>query len=391
MSLTWLLDPLSVDTFLDDIWAKTHYLVKRRCPDYFAHLFGVAAVEDFLEYVRPEPPAVRLVRRNENLASVRLADGSIDMVRVRNAFADGYTIVLNGLERYMPEIAAVARTIEVELNFETQVNAYITPPQSQGFLPHYDDHDVLILQSLGSKTWHLYGPDADVPTHELRIRTPFVGDKLSPPCVLSLEAGDLLYIPRGRVHAAEANAVPSIHLTVGIHPPTVLALVTKALEALSYTDDRVLARLPPKYLDDAEARRSLDALVRDVLSAVGEPSIVALGLGAVEDALVRLGRCRPVGQLVSNAVETHLIDGHARMMKSPLLRSRVLAIDGGVALQFAQSLLKADSDHRAAMLFLSRTSNPFRVDELPELPPPQQIELARKLVIDGFLVRLPND
>ena len=66
-------------------------------------------------------------------------------------------------------------------------------------------------------------------------------------------------------------------------------------------------------------------------------------------------------------------------------------MDGGVALQFAQSLVRAGPDHRAAMLFLSRRSGPFQVCELPELSIPQQIELARKLVVDGFLVRLPAD
>ena len=147
-----------METFLDEIWARRHHVVKRQRPNYFEDLFGAVAIEEFLEYVRPDQAAVRLVRTTDkpDPETYRLADGSIDLVRVRNEFADGYTIVLNGLERHVPAIAELARTIEVELNFEAQVNAYITPPESQGFLPHYDDHDVLILQIEGTKTWHIY-------------------------------------------------------------------------------------------------------------------------------------------------------------------------------------------------------------------------------------------
>ncbi|MFC9767995.1 cupin domain-containing protein [Rhodococcus jostii] len=390
-SLSWLLHPLTVDRFLDEIWATKHHVVQRHCPSYFDELFGAAEVEEFLEYVRPEQSAMRLVRMadKQDPETYRLADGAVDLIRVRNAFADGYTIVLNGLERYVPAIAELARAIEVELNFETQVNAYITPPGSQGFLPHYDDHDVLILQIQGSKTWHIY--DVDVPNHDLRSRDAFVGTGLPPATDLCVEAGDVLYLTRGQVHAAEANAEASIHLTFGIHAPTVLSLIAQALDALSYRDDRVLARLPPRFLGDAEVRASLHGLVRDVVRAIDAPGAVAEGLGAVEDALVRRGRCRPVGQLVSNAVEAERIDGQTRVRTCRSLYSRVLAMDGGFALQFAQSLVSAGPDHRAAMLFLSQRTDPFRVRELPGLSATQQSELARKLVVDGFLVRLPND
>jgi bifunctional lysine-specific demethylase and histidyl-hydroxylase NO66 len=392
LSLAWLLQPLAVETFLRQIWGATHYHIERGCAGYFDSLFGPTAVEELLEFVRPEPSAVLLVRKKQNKDpnTYRLADGAIDLVRVRNEFADGYTIVLNGLERYVPAIASMSHAIEVELNFQTQVNAYITPPESQGFVPHYDDHDVLILQIQGSKTWHLYG-DTDVSPHEMRRREAVDRASLPMPTDLLLEAGDVLYLPRGRVHAAEANAEPSIHLTVGIHAPTMLTLITRALESLSFRDDRVLDRLPPRHLDDAGVRTSLDGVVRDIVTAIEDPSVIAEGLGALGDALVRRGRCRPVGQLVSNAVEARRIDGQTLVVKYQPLYSRVLAMAGGVALQFAQSLVSAEPDHLAAMLFLSGSTEPFRVRDLPGLSAAQQTELARTLIVDGFLVRLSDD
>ncbi|WP_236595498.1 cupin domain-containing protein, partial [Mycobacterium paraintracellulare] len=49
----------------------------------------------------------------------------------------------------------LSHSLEVELNFPTRVNAYVTPPDATGFAPHYDPHDVLVLQIRGSKTWHV--------------------------------------------------------------------------------------------------------------------------------------------------------------------------------------------------------------------------------------------
>jgi hypothetical protein len=287
-------------------------------------------------------------------------------------------------------MAALSQAIEVELGFETQVNAYITPPNSQGFLPHYDDHDVLILQIEGAKTWHVYDSLPVVPTHELRLRDLFAKDDLPAPSDVILEAGDVLYLPRGRVHAAKATLEPSIHLTLGIHPPSVLALISKAVEALGYRDDRILASLPPRYAKDASMRAKLGELVREVADAIDERSI-GDGISALEDSIVRRGRCDLTGQLVANSFEAARIDEHTTVIKSQPLYARVLAIDDGVALQFGQSLVQAGPDHLAAMLFLARAAEPFRVGELPGLSVPQQIELARKLVIDGFLIRMPRD
>ena len=42
LSLAWLLEPLSVDAFLDEFWGKSHYHVSRSSPDYFDSLLDGA-------------------------------------------------------------------------------------------------------------------------------------------------------------------------------------------------------------------------------------------------------------------------------------------------------------------------------------------------------------
>jgi hypothetical protein len=176
-------------------------------------------------------------------------------------------------------------------------------------------------------------------------------------------------------------------LTVGIHAPTLLALVTRALYSLSFSDDRVHTQLPPRHLDDADVRASVNVLVRDVVKVLEEPSVIAGGLGELEDVLVKHGRCPPVAS-ASGAVG---IDGQTLVVKYKPLYSRVTSVAGGVALHFAQLVINAGPDHEAAMMFLSRSTEPFRVRDLPGLTPAQQTELTRTLITSGFLVLLPDD
>jgi hypothetical protein len=303
---------------------------------------------------------------------------------VRAALDDGYTIICNNIEKYLRPMSTLTHGVEVELNFPTHVNAYVTPPASRGFLPHYDHHDVLVLQIRGSKTWYFYGDDP-VPPHLMQQMHEVDPAVLPEPTSLHLAAGDTLYLPRGRVHSAETTSEPSVHLTVGIHVPTVLTLLTHTLHMLSLHDDVVHTRLPARHLDDPQVRANLGAVIRDGLAAIAAPDALAEGLGAMQDFLVRRARCPVVGQ-VSDTVG---LDTDTLVRKQQPLYSRVSTTADGVGLQFAQLIVSARSDHEAAMRFLSQSTEPFRVGELPGLSSAAQIELVRSLIMSGFLVRPP--
>ena len=79
------------------------------------------------------------------------------------------------------------------------------------------------------------------------------------------------------------------------------------------------------------------------------------------------------------------------MRKYQPLYSRVKAVAGGVALRFASLSVRAGPDHEAAMLFVSRSAEPFRVCDIPGLGAQEQIELARTLIVGGFLILLSDN
>lgn len=87
----------------------------------------------------------------------------------------------------------------------------------QGFAPHYDDVDVFIVHTAGRKRWRVYKPLPGAalpptPSPDFDERRDDIG---APLLDTVLEPGDLLYLPRGTVHQAEAlGREPALHVTV---------------------------------------------------------------------------------------------------------------------------------------------------------------------------------
>ncbi|KAF6161771.1 hypothetical protein GIB67_013848 [Kingdonia uniflora] len=161
-----------------------------------------------------------------------------DVKKCIEAFQEGYTIALRGLEFRSEEIASIADRLAVFFGQPSVgVNAYLTPPNSQGLARHYDDHCVFVCQLLGNKLWTvLPRPTSYLPRlyEPLDILLGSKGETDVSSCrQFSLREGDILYIPRGCLHEACTKEVDSIsemenglaefslHLTFGIEvePP----------------------------------------------------------------------------------------------------------------------------------------------------------------------------
>ncbi len=78
--------------------------------------------------------------------------------RVLRQIDDGATLVLQALHRTWPPLVEFASQLSAELGHPVQINSYITPAQNRGFAPHYDVHDVFVLQVEGRKRWRIHAP-----------------------------------------------------------------------------------------------------------------------------------------------------------------------------------------------------------------------------------------
>eukprot|EP00096_Caligus_rogercresseyi_P013490 TRINITY_DN6129_c0_g1_i1.p1 TRINITY_DN6129_c0_g1~~TRINITY_DN6129_c0_g1_i1.p1 ORF type:complete len:440 (+),score=129.22 TRINITY_DN6129_c0_g1_i1:221-1540(+) len=139
-------------------------------------------------------------------------------------------------------------------------NMYLTPPGTQGFAPHYDDVEVFILQLEGKKHWRVYEPPTKLP----RFSSPNFSqsDMKEPILDMVLEAGDLLYMPRGTIHQGNClEDAHSLHITISCHQRNsygdlMSKILTQALETAIEQDADFRKGLPRDYFDYAGAVHS---------------------------------------------------------------------------------------------------------------------------------------
>ncbi len=225
-------------------------------PSDFSDLFSLAAADRLLSQQGLRTPFLRVARDGSTLPSSRFTTGGgvgagvpdqVSDVKLTSLFAGGSTIVLQALHRMHAPIISFAQTLGADLGHPVQVNAYLTPAQSQGFSAHYDVHDVFVLQIAGEKRWAIHRPVHPAPLrdqpwtdHRSEVSAAASGEPLIDEV---LRPGDALYLPRGYLHAATALGEMTAHLTIGIHVWTRRHLLEKLL-ALSGDAEELRATLP---------------------------------------------------------------------------------------------------------------------------------------------------
>lgn len=150
-------------------------------------------------------------------------DGLIDMGKLFDLYNNNCTIVCQALQKAILKLKKTCLNLHSDTNIYFSANIYLTPSNSKGFDYHYDTHDVMILQTHGKKRFLLYDKPEYLPTTFQSYSNCDVFKKTNyddkPPIFDKiLEAGDLLYIPRGMVHKAESVNETSLHCTFGFFP-----------------------------------------------------------------------------------------------------------------------------------------------------------------------------
>ncbi|GLC34207.1 hypothetical protein PLESTB_001610800 [Pleodorina starrii] len=126
----------------------------------------------------------------------------------------GATLQLHQPQRFINGLWRLVAALETQVGCLVGCNAYITPKNGQGLAPHHDDVELFVCQTQGSKQWRLYKP---VDGFELpsKCSGDLPQEGLGEPLLeVMMKPGDVLYIPRGTVHQAEAQEEGSCHLTI---------------------------------------------------------------------------------------------------------------------------------------------------------------------------------
>ncbi len=233
--------------FADRVWSREPLLSRAEELDGttgFADLFSADAVDELVAGRGLRTPFLRMAKDGTTLPErsftrgggigAAIADQASDDAVLRH-FAQGSTLVLQGLHRTWGPVLELSQRLAAELGHPVQVNAYVTPPQSTGFADHYDVHDVFVLQIAGEKRWRIRRPVHDLPLrdepwtdHRAAVEA---AAQQEPVIEETFRPGDCLYLPRGWLHSATALGGTSIHLTIGVHSWTRRHVADRLVEA----------------------------------------------------------------------------------------------------------------------------------------------------------------
>jgi hypothetical protein len=390
-TLGYLLAPMPERTFFEDWWARKPLLIHRESPDYYRDLFSLADFDRALAAAKGNQ-RVDLALIAAAGSDRRTEVGPVDETqhdRAFKRFVQGDTVRLGGVDSLWPAVNELCASLRQSLSASVHANAYLTPENAQGFDVHFDDYDVLILQTSGEKEWFVYEAGYEMPVdRELppvwKSKAPVDESKLRVLEHAMLATGDLLYIPRGFYHKALTSTTASLHLTVRINPVYWVAFLRKALELAALEAPELREALPPGFLASGEA----DGELRGRFHA-----LLALLAGQADfDATARAFRGEPFRGIY------HPPDGHfADLAKAERLRPEaVVSHRAGVPCRFGVA------DDKAFLLIGSnRVEGPaaiaptlrfveahprFRVADLPgELSAATKVVLARRLIQEGLL------
>lgn len=143
-----------------------------------------------------------------------------DADRVMALVRAGASLVCNDIDTLGDGLAGLAAGLERALGGKAQANLYFSRRERQAFDSHFDTHDVYAVHIAGAKTWRIYAGRAEAPIAHPAFKQ--LGREFhhrhrgAVAMEVTLQPGDLLYIPRGQYHDAVAVSDGTIHVAFGV-------------------------------------------------------------------------------------------------------------------------------------------------------------------------------
>ena len=184
--------------------------------DDIVHQEGMRS--SLLRMLGNDVPAIgdQLTSQLEMRREGKTIEDAADPGRIYAHFRAGKTLIHGGLNLTRPNLRTLARSMTERFAAKSEVVAFLTPAGQRGST-HSDPTDVYVIQLEGTKQWQIW------PTPQVRRpgddKDSF--DSLPDPVLdLSVQPGDVLYIPYSTPHRASAEGSVSLHVTVVAGPRT---------------------------------------------------------------------------------------------------------------------------------------------------------------------------
>lgn len=267
--LECLLGGTNIDEFLKTYWEKKPLLVKRNDLSFYGDIFSLETMKEVIKNNEINFESdVNVCRYVNNEKELLNEDRQITLEDVDKLIKEKQaTFQFHHPQRYVDELWNIVEKLETYFGSLVGSNVYITPPSSQGLAPHCDDVEIFVLQLEGSKEWKLYKPMVELSrdyTQDLPQES--IGE---PILEVTLDAGDLLYFPRGVIHQAKTVGTShSTHISISTYQQNTWGdfmnhAVTQAIENALEDDVSVRSGLPINFSSMLGTGKNISSYIED--------------------------------------------------------------------------------------------------------------------------------
>ncbi|WP_298636370.1 cupin domain-containing protein [uncultured Umboniibacter sp.] len=258
-----------LEDFLSNSYQSKHqrFLATEESLGALHGTLDVATLDELLANAQMPASSIDMARADRRMKRSEFCydNGTIDLRAVIREYRAGATLILSQLHEADTKLADLCRQFEAVFNCHVQTNIYLTPPGYQGFRPHFDAHDVFVMQVAGSKAWKLY----DHPV-KLAYKGERFNSNVHKPGELTeeftMDAGETIYIPKGMMHdASNSGDEPSLHITLGLITKNWTDLVIEAVSEVAVNHPEFRQALPPNFatadFDNSAAQAHFKTLI----------------------------------------------------------------------------------------------------------------------------------
>jgi bifunctional lysine-specific demethylase and histidyl-hydroxylase NO66 len=250
---------------------KNRLIISRDDPSYFKDVVNVDHIDELITSIRIPSTNLNLAQDDVPLALDKycIGDTFVDKPSMLKLHEGGATIILRSVEQWSPSINRLRILAEEFYKCECQINVYVTPPGQKSTPPHWDTHDLVVMQIAGSKKWRLFEGNRTRPLADERFKigVDYVSKHHEE---VVLHAGDTLYLPSGSIHEPIAETY-SIHISIGIQKVRWYDAFNIALRLLAQQEGSLLRENVPKL---GESVATNPKLIAD-LELLTDPSLLA--------------------------------------------------------------------------------------------------------------------
>ncbi len=382
--LSTVFEPMDIAEFLERYWQRESVVLGGRSPDHFDSIFSIDSIDSLL--TNCTIPAGN-IDMGSNAVGADPASykpkGVADSASLLKLHKAGETIILRAMHLFDGGLRQLCAALSSVFRCNAQANIYITPAKTRSSYPHWDAHDIFILQVAGTKVWTLHENALALPHPDFRFdpnQHP-IGDPIGE---IEMKPGDTAYIPRGLAHNPHAID-HSVHISLGVQVITWYDVLVAALQQACGSTEAVRRAVPLARGGLGVDPSAIEAELGSLLSDTFDSDTV---LGRAQSLLDRAAQqqiATDTAGMLQAIVNGQGVRAESVVELRTILPSRSSARIAGTTRVLLSGLeFAVDPTHTAMADFIVERRR-FRAEELPGEDVAAKVAFVEHLVDEGCL------